>query len=552
MSFFHAIQHGRKALCCFQVKVLPLCFIALILSIIRPFSLYAESLPWRGVMIDVSRHFMPLEDIRRQIDAMQHFGLNTLHLHLTDAAGWRMEIKSYPRLTSVGAWRTAPDWKTWWYGDRKYADSQTGHGGYYTQEELKELVEYAHQRHVEIVPEIEFPAHSEEVMAAYPELGFNHAEMDMQSDAVYGFMRSVLEEVCRVFPSPYLHLGGDEAATQHDLQPTGMRRLKQIVDSLGRRMVVWDEALTDEPADSGMIIMVWRNIDTARKALDLGHDVILCPGKWCYLDKCQDDPTREPKAAGGYLPIDSVYALPDVVSVSGKKVMGVQANVWTEHIENARYAEYMLWPRAFAIAELGRTGLDTPRHTKSFHKKALAATHWLQNELHINAFPLDKEVGERPERKKRVNCLSTGRPVTYLLPYHPYYEAKGDVTLTDGERGGWNNTDGRWQGFIRGGMDVIVDLGSNRRISSIEGDFLQSIGPEIFLPYMLEILVSTDSTSWTMLHRESLIESPRPEDYKLLGWHASGKEKMRARYIRFRALTGPRQGWVFCDEIIVK
>lgn len=503
-------------------------------------------------MLDVSRHFMPLEDIRRQIDAMEHFGLNTLHLHLTDAAGWRMEIRSYPRLTSVGAWRTAPDWKTWWYGDRKYADAQTGHGGFYTQDELKQLVAYAHQRGVEIVPEIEFPAHSEEVVAAYPELGFNHAEMDMQSEKVYLFMRKVLEEVCQVFPSRYLHLGGDEAATQHDLQPTGMRRLKQIVDSLGRRMVVWDEALTDEPADSGMVIMVWRNIDTARKALDLGHDVILCPGKWCYLDKCQDDPTREPKAAGGYLPIDSVYALPNVLSTSGRKVMGVQANVWTEHIENPRYAEYMLWPRAFAIAELGRTGLDAPRDVKTFHRKAIEATRWLQNELHVNAFPLYNEVGERPARQRPVKSLSRHCPVTYLLPYHSYYEAKGDVTLTDGECGGWNNTDGRWQGFIRGGMDVVIDLGKSRKIASIEGDFLQSTGPEIFLPYTLEVMVSQDSINWTTLQSRSEIESSRPEDYQLIGWKAMGQPKPHARYIRLRALTGPRQGWVFCDEIIVK
>lgn len=522
-------------------------------------SLRAQPLAWRGVMIDVSRHFMPLEDVCRQIDAMEHFGLNKLHLHLTDAAGWRIEIKAYPRLTDTGAWRTVPDWKSWWNGERKYADAKSGFGGYYTQDELRELVSYARARGIEIVPEIEFPAHSEEVVASYPELGFNHAEMDMQNEEVYTFMRRVLEEVCSIFPSTYIHVGGDEAATQHEVQPLGMRRMKEVLDSLGRKMVVWDEALTDEPTDSGMVIMVWRNIDTARKAMQLGHDVILCPGKWCYLDKCQDDPMREPAAAGGYLPIDSVYALPDVTKdETGLPVpyayhlLGVQANLWTEHIENVPYAEYMLWPRAFAIAELGRHGLSAPRDAMLFRQRALVATRWLRDTLGVNAFDLSHEIGERPERQRPLKCLSTHAPVTYYLPYHEYYKAAGDHTLTDGLLGGWNNTDGRWQGFIRGGMDVGIDLGKIRKIKSIECSFLQSIGPEIFMPYTLEIQLSQDGEKWYSCYECTDIVSDQAEDYKVLGWKSDRRAHTKARYVRVKALVGPRRGWVFCDEIIVR
>lgn len=375
-------------------------------------------------------------------------------------------------------------------------------------------------------------------------------------------MGHVLDEVCDIFPSHYLHLGGDEAATQHDLQPMAMRRLKQMVEARGRRMVVWDEALSEEPADSSMVIMVWRNIDTAKRAMELGHQVILCPGKWCYLDKCQDDPTHEPKAAGGYLPIDSVYSLPHPILGRGEnspatlssvmnsytssksigRIIGIQANLWTEHIETPQYAEYMLWPRAFAIAELGKPGLDKPRNYKTFRKKALAATRYLRDTLGINAFPLDREIGERRERMKTIHSLCTHRPVQYLLPYHSYYPAAGDQTLTDGKRGGWNNTDGRWQGYIKGGMDVIIDLGKPRKISSIMGDFLQSTGPEIFLPYTMKIEVSLDSVNWKQIHKETDIHSEQPEDYQLLGWNVSSKkEKERARYIRLRALTGPRR-----------
>ncbi len=192
-------------------------------------TLLAQPYEWRGMMIDVSRHFMPIEYLYKEIDAMQMVGLNRLHLHLTDAAGWRMEIKSRPRLTDIGAWRTAANWQEWWDGDRKYSDSAHGFGGYYTQKELRRLVKYAKKKGIIIVPEIEFPAHSEEAVAAYPEIGFNHAEMDMKKEEAYRFMEDVLREVADVFPSEYLHIGGDEASTQQDIQPEGMRRVRDIV-----------------------------------------------------------------------------------------------------------------------------------------------------------------------------------------------------------------------------------------------------------------------------------------------------------------------------------
>ena len=316
------------------------------------------ALPWRGIMIDVSRHFLPIKYLYKEVDAMAHFGLNRLHLHLTDDAGWRIEIKSRPKLTDIGAWRSAASWEDWRNGGQKYSDSVNGFGGYYSQEEMRQLVAYTAQRGIEIVPEIEFPSHSAEVIAAYPEVGNEKAEFDMLKPETYRLMRDVLEEVARIFPSQYLHVGGDEAATQHDIQPEGMRKIKQIIDSLGRKMVVWDEALTENPADSGMVIMVWRNISTAKRAAELGHEVILSPGKYCYFDKAQDCPATEPRAAGGYLPIDSVYGLPNpFVDRLSEKLLGVQGNMWTERIGTPEYAEYMLWPRAFAIAELGREGL---------------------------------------------------------------------------------------------------------------------------------------------------------------------------------------------------
>lgn len=284
----------------------------------------AAPLEWRGVMIDASRHFSPMDVLRQQVDLMGRYGLNVLHLHLTDAAGWRLEIKKYPRLTEVGAWRTHETWKDWWAARPRhdegtggvewfataYADSLSGHGGYYTQEEMRDLVAYAAERGVTIVPEIEFPAHSEEVVAAYPWLGYSHSEMDMSKDSTYLFMADVLAEVAEVFPGPYIHVGGDESETQHELKPQAMRRIQHIVEGLGRRMIMWDEGLTDDPADSAQIIMVWRDIDTATRAIRLGHEVVVCPGNWCYLDSYQDCPIGQPETMGGYRPLRHCYSLP--------------------------------------------------------------------------------------------------------------------------------------------------------------------------------------------------------------------------------------------------
>lgn len=514
---------------------------------------------WRGIMLDVSRHFMPVDDVKRQIDAMQMCNLNILHLHLTDAAGWRIEIKGYPRLTQVGAWRTHHLWKTWWNGDRGYTDTatqptQTAYGGYYTQEQLRDLVHYADERGITIVPEIEFPAHSEEVIAAYPELGYNHAEMDMQKPVVYQFMRDVLTQVAEIFPSPYLHLGGDEAATQHSLQPEGMRRLNAIVRELGRDMVVWDEALSTDPADSSMIIMVWRNPQTAQKALDLGHRVVFSPGAYCYLDKYQDAPPTQPEAMGGYLTLHSMYdSIAHAVQqpmLQHPRMLGLQANLWTEYIPTVRHAEYMLWPRALVIAEGGMKGTDM--HTvgwQQFRRKALRTVKQLQG-MGLNPFPLNKEAGQRREYCKPVrNSVSRNCNVSYLNRYHKAYTAAGDATLTDGRRGGWSNTDGRWQGFIGSkGMDVVIDLKRIRSIRSVKADFMQIVEPDIFLPARIIISVSTDGEHFTQLCDRQYDYDNAPVTIATRSWQG----KSSARYLRFQALPGSRQGWIFCDEIIVK
>ncbi len=495
-----------------------------------------QPLAWRGVMIDVSRHFVPLDDLKRQVDAMAHFGLNTLHLHLTDAAGWRLEIEAFPRLTEVGAWRTHPVWKTWWAGERRYGGP---YGGFYTRGEMRQLVSYAAGRGVTIVPEIEFPAHSEEAIAAYPWLGHNHAEMDMQNDSTYAFMQTVLAEVADIFPGPYIHVGGDEAATQSSLQPQAMRRIHQMVRQLGRRMVVWDECAT---ADTGLVVMAWRSMELARQAAAHGNDVVLCPGHWLYFDKAQDCPATEPESSGGYLPIDTVYRLPlQEMAPYAHRLLGVQANVWTEYIPSVPHLERMLWPRAVAVARLAQgEGPDPAAH--------LEALQWLRGQG-FHAFPLDSAVGQRPEALAPVSHLARGAQVSYRRPFHAFYTAGGEQALTDGRMGGWDNADGRWQGFINGGVDVVVDLGAPQSVSLIQTHFLQSTAPEIFLPSRWQLSVSADGEQFDTLVAQTLPPSASPYCVLPLEWTAA---PVSVRYVRLQAWPSPRGGWLFTDEIVVK
>ena len=232
--------------------------------------------PYRGLHVDVSRHFRSVDFLKKQMDAMAMFKMNRMHIHLTDAAGWRMQIDAYPRLTEFAAWRPQHTWKEWWAGDRHYCEAAEpgAYGGYYTKEQLKELVEYAHERHIEIIPEIEMPGHSEEVLAAYPELScagkpYSQGEFCPGNEETFRFLETVLDEVMVVFPSEYIHIGGDEANKTHwktcpkcqqrmleegladvdELQSYMIKRMARYVESKGRKVIGWDEILEGEVAD---------------------------------------------------------------------------------------------------------------------------------------------------------------------------------------------------------------------------------------------------------------------------------------------------------------
>jgi hexosaminidase len=337
--------------------------------------------------LDVSRHFMPKEFVKKYIDLLALHKLNTFHWHLTDDQGWRLEIKKYPRLTSVGAWRNAtlvgkPNRDS----TRESYDGKL-HGGFYTQDDAREIVAYAKERFVRVVPEIEMPGHAQAAIAAYPHLGNLGDTVPVwtrwgvtpyifnPSDTTIAFLKDVLTEVLGIFPGEYIHIGGDEAIKpqwdssaraqarmkelglkdSHELQSWFIKQMDSFLTSKGRRLVGWDEILEGGLADNA-VVMSWRGITGGLAAARASHDVVMTPQKPTYFDHYQSRNTAgEPLAIGGFNPLDSVYAYepipPELEPQFAKHILGAQAQIWTEYIEGPKNVEFMAFPRAAALAE---------------------------------------------------------------------------------------------------------------------------------------------------------------------------------------------------------
>ena len=443
--------------------------------------------PYRGLHLDVSRHFFDKEFVKKQLNAMAYFKMNRLHWHLTDGAGWRIEIKKYPRLTSFAAWRPFDKLNDWWVGGHTFCeqDDPRAVGGYYTQDDIREVVAYAAERHITIIPEIEMPGHSEEVLATYPELScsgkpYVNADFCIGTEKTFEFLENVLLEVIDLFPSEYIHIGGDEAsksswktcprcqkrmADEHlnsvdELQSYMIHRIEKFLNDHGRKIIGWDEIIEGGLSPTATV-MSWRGEEGGIKAVKAGNQAIMTPGKYCYLDAFQDAPNTQPMAIGGYLTLEKVYSfepVPDSLSTKeAELILGVQGNVWTEHIPTPEHYEYMIYPRILALAEIGWSPSEVKKWD-NFHTRALQAVNILR-EQGYNPFPLEKEIGDKPESYQKVNHLAIGKKVTYANPYSNHYAAQGEKTLVDGVRGGWMYNDDRCQGFIDFDFYVTIDLG---------------------------------------------------------------------------------------------
>ncbi len=335
---------------------------------------------WRGMHLDVSRHFFPVEFIKKYIDILSFHKMNIFHWHLTDDQGWRIEIKRYPRLTEIGAWRK---------------DNGNKYGGFYSQDEIRTVVNYAEERYVTIVPEIEMPGHASAALASYPEYSCTGGPFKVETrwgvfddvycpgnKATFTFLENILDEVAELFPGRYIHIGGDECpkvrwhnhdlcqcfmkslglASENDLQAYFISHIARHLETLKKSLVGWDEIL-DGGAPSTATIMAWRSMQKGVEAAEAGHDVVMTPMSYCYFDHYQGV-ANEPKAIGGFTPLQTVYSfepIPDELPSAMKShIIGAQGNVWTEYMPDSRHVEYMVLPRLCALSEV----LWSPRETR--------------------------------------------------------------------------------------------------------------------------------------------------------------------------------------------
>jgi hexosaminidase len=346
----------------------------------------APRFPWRGLMLDVSRHFFTIEQVKRMIDQMVVYKFNLLHLHLTDDQGWRMEIKQLPELTKVGAWRV-PRTGLWWERECAKDGEAATYGGFYTQQELKDLIAYAAARFVDVLPEIDVPGHSLAAIASYPYLsstGLNYKvnpgckfytiednALCVGKESTFEFLDKVFTEVANVFPFEYIHVGGDECfkgfwekcadcqkrmkdnglKNANELQSYFIKRLEKMLEQKGKKLMGWDEILEGGLAPKASV-MSWRGMDGGIAAAKENHHVVMSPSNYAYLDLYQGDPAIEPPTYS-MLRYKTVYEFEPVPDgVDAAMILGGQGNLWTESVPTFRQAEYMLWPRSFALAEV--------------------------------------------------------------------------------------------------------------------------------------------------------------------------------------------------------
>lgn len=623
--------------------------------------------PYRGFMLDVARHYLPVDFIRSMIDRMALLKMNRLHLHLTDDQGWRMEIKKYPLLTSVGGWRNGTLIGRY---PGKGSDN-TPHGGFYTQQELKELVAYARERFIDIIPEIDLPGHSSAAIAAYPALScFPDSSTEVipammaaktltelkqgrkkvvqetwgvfndvlcPTEYTFSFIHDVLKEVMDVFPSTYIHIGGDECPKEywkrspfcqqlirdqglkdeHGLQSYFIRRLEAMVEQRGRRIIGWDEILEGGLAPNATV-MSWRGIDGGIESARMGHDVIMSPVDFCYLNLYQSEDPSDSIAWGGMLSLKKVYGFQPVPAQLKEEerrfIKGVQANLWTEYIGSPALAEFMLFPRLLAIAELGwraeKTGFDhfTDRVSAWFPKmRAMGINHsrhlyelemegrrkqgGSSVELSIRgASPAAKvsyRVNEGPIIPYRVpfdvgtSCritalaevdgvvtdrkstdfrfsLAAGRSIRMNIPPSPPYNKSTGLASVNGILGSDQRfTDPEWSGWNGNDMDAVIDLGSIASASSVSIRFFHGPNSWVYLPSSVELFTSSDGVTFQRLSQETM---PVGHDIGVVEKNIS----FPATQMRFLRIVAKNPGlipagangagqpaWLFVDEISV-
>ncbi|MBP5374585.1 MAG: family 20 glycosylhydrolase [Bacteroidales bacterium] len=539
----------------------------------------APRFAYRGYMLDLVSTWHDADYIKRQIDAMALCKMNVLHLHLSDTHAWRLESEKFPLLHQTTSWRygaSGEDWKV----NRLFAPvaAPGAVGGFYTKEQMRDIICYAAERHIEIIPEIDFPGHVFAALSAYPELRCESyveeqgdpnqppylVELCIGNPRTFDFVYGILDEVAELFPSDYLHIGGDEAkmtawktcgkcqALMHregmkdvsELQQYFTRKVTEYLVGKGKRPVGWDEyaqaALPEEA-----VVMKWHT----KCELPAGNDVIMATHNYTYLCYYQDAPMFERPAWSRYLPLDAVYGWdPAQESGAPSRILGIESCQWTSHLPDDAYLDYMTWPRLAAIAERAWS----PESTRDYNnfKERLRKFYPVLDSLGINYFDIDKEVGHRPESLSGVNHLALNCPVQSTSAISASYSQGGLPALTDGICGDWNGDDHRWIGFSEA-MDVTVDLGEVKPLRYVGASFLCHKGYSRDLPKEVRVSFSSDGISWS----EEIV---RVCEISLWGVQCAYPElgintDCEARYVRYRASRreGPVKWPLLVDELIV-
>ncbi len=406
---------------------------------------------YRGMHLDVGRHMFPVQFIKKYIDAIAMLKMNTFHWHLTEDQGWRIEIKKHPKLQEIAAYRN--ETLIGHNRDQPHQFDGQRYGGYYTQEEIKDIVSYAQKRFVTIIPEIEMPGHSQAAIAAYPELGCTGNQIDVATkwgvfediyctkEETFEFLEGVLDEVLELFPSTYIHIGGDEAPKtrweackvcqqrikneglkdEHELQSYFITRMEKYLNSKERQIIGWDEILEGGLAPNATV-MSWRGIDGAIQAAKQHHTVILTPGSHCYFDHYQSENEDEPLAIGGFLPLEKVYSfnpIPDeLTDEEAQYVLGAQGNVWTEYMADSKYVEYMVFPRILAMSEVdwsvpeNKNYEDFVSRVEHFHQRLKA----LEINYADHLYELKGELQtENDQSSYQLKTFSSNKVIRYTL-----------------------------------------------------------------------------------------------------------------------------------------
>ena len=605
---------------------------------------------YRGLMLDVGRHFMPVATVKKFIDLLAMHKMNTFHWHLTQDQGWRIEIKKYPKLTQVGAVRAQT---LVGHYDENYPMQfdGTSYGGFYTQDQIKDVVKHAQRKFVTIIPEIEMPGHAQAALAAYPELSCDPTKLyevaqkwgvfeDVYcpTEKTFKFLEDVLTEIFALFPGKYIHIGGDECPkeawkksafcqeligknnlkNEDGLQSYFVKRMEKFINSKGKSIIGWDEILEGGLAPNATV-MSWRGMAGGIEAAKQRHNVVMSPTDYCYLDHYQGNPATEPLAIGDYLPIEKVYAfepVPAELSESERRyIWGVQANLWTEYITTPQHAEYMAFPRAIALAEVGWI----PRGPKNFEDFAVRLRTHLkrldylnvnyakrffditastqvsdlgQIEVKLKKIDADSKLfyttdGKEPspqsseylipislKKTTTINAMTSsggrlsqtfyvhrakGKPYNYTIQPYEGSDTNGKK-LTDGVVGSTPRSRDEWAGFYGTDMDVTIDLGEVMSVTKVSCNLLKIIMDNGFPPVQVEVAISKDGKDF----KEAIAQ---PISYPLVGkWEilpaVADFKTARARYVRVRAKNAgpcpvghPNAGektWFAVDEIVVE